>query len=86
MANILEMEEELFYNVPIGGVFEYEGALFVCMEYDYDREGYPSRCLSVKNPFKYADGLDYFFKDTDKVNLIYEKELRKLIPDRDYEP
>lgn len=85
MANILEMEEEIFYNVPIGGLFERDGALFVCLDYDWDRKEYPCRCISVKNPYKYGIGCEYFFNNNDKVNLIYEKELRKLIPDRDYE-
>ncbi len=66
-------------NVGIGGVFAYDGALFVVMPFDWDKYKYNNLCIAVRNHEEYDVGNEYYFDPNTKVKEIEKKDLKTLL-------
>jgi hypothetical protein len=66
-------------NVGIGGVFAYDGALFVVMPFDWDEYKYNNLCIAVRNHEEYDVGNEYHFLETTMVKEIDKKDLKTLL-------
>lgn len=66
-------------NVGIGGVFAYEGALFVVMPFNWDEYKYNNLCIAVRNCEEYDVGNEYHFLETTMVKEIDKKDLKTLL-------
>ena len=66
-----------YYDVQVGGMFKFMGALFVVMPYDWEEDVYLNLCLFSKSP-SYKVGCKYsFFNDTPVIK-VNKKTLENL--------
>ena len=61
--------EKRIYDVAVGEMFIFDGALFVISPFDVDEEKYLSLCLATKNPEWEVSG-NYWIDDEQVVSTI----------------
>lgn len=66
-----------YYDVAIGKMFKFDGALFVVLPFDWEEDAYFNMCVCSKNP-DYKVGSKYKFFDDTLVVEMDEKALEKL--------
>ena len=71
------MTRTRYYDVAVDKMFEFMGALFVVLPFDWEEDKYLNMCVWSKSPC-YEVGCKYeFFNDTSVVE-VDEKLLEKL--------
>lgn len=68
----------LIFDVEVGTMFIYEGALFVVLPFDWEEKKYFNLCISADENLKYDRGAKYFFDNLTEVTVVEEKKLKKL--------
>ena len=66
-----------YYDVAVGKMFKFMGALFVVMPFDWEEDAYLNVCVCSKNS-DYEVGGRYKFSDETLVVEVDEKLLEKL--------
>lgn len=69
--------KEIIYNVPLGGVFAYNNAIFVMCPFDFNANAYPSICIAEKNDC-YEVGEMFFLDDRAKCEIIEVAKLKEI--------
>ena len=67
-------------NINIGGLFVYNGGLFVCLPFDWEDEKYYNLCIATRNHDDYERGEKYFFDDNLMVEVVEMSQLKTFIP------
>lgn len=78
MKKEIEITTEMmkFDYVPVGGLFKFENAVFVCMPImlQIRADAYPSVCIS-SNSNVFSIGKSYYFNEEAEVEYVYPQGL-----------
>ena len=66
-----------YYDVKVGAMFKFMGALFVVMPFDWEKDAYFNVCVWSKNS-NYETGCKYKFSDETSVIEVDAKLLEIL--------
>lgn len=66
-----------YYDVAVGKMFKFMGALFVVLPFDWEEDKYLNMCVWSKHP-NYEAGSKYEFFNETPVVEVDEKLLEKL--------
>lgn len=62
--------ETLYNDIIVGGLFEYDNAIWVALRIDRDTLGYPAMCISSEYDDHFVGDVEFIPYDTKVIELL----------------